>query len=153
SSGNPRYAFDTTAGRYIVLCFHVSAGDPRGQAAIGAALTRRSLFDDENFCFFGVSLDPRDESDGRLRDVIPGIRFFWGFDGKVSRLYGAIPVEANPASGSIPARRFWAVLDPTLHVSAVFPFVEDGSEAVALFAFLDALPPPMRFAGVELMAP
>src|SRR5260221_159225 len=54
TSSNPRYAFDTTAGRYLVLCFYVSAGDPRGRAAIEAALARRNLFDDESFCFFGV---------------------------------------------------------------------------------------------------
>jgi peroxiredoxin/predicted 2-oxoglutarate/Fe(II)-dependent dioxygenase YbiX len=153
SSGNPRYAFDTTAGRYIVLCFHVSAGDPRGKAAIGAALSRRELFDDVRFAFFGVSLDPRDESEGRVRERIPGVRFFYDFDGKVSRLYGAIPVGANPAGGSVAARRFWAVLDPTLRVAGVFPFADDGSEAGALFTFLDSLPPPAQFAGIELMAP
>ena len=25
---NPNYAFDTAAGRYIVMCFFLSAGDP-----------------------------------------------------------------------------------------------------------------------------
>jgi hypothetical protein len=28
STSNPSYAFDTAAGRYIVLCFFASAGDP-----------------------------------------------------------------------------------------------------------------------------
>lgn len=34
STSNPNYAFDTAAGRYIVLCFFASAGDPIGRAAM-----------------------------------------------------------------------------------------------------------------------
>ena len=30
STSNPNYAFDTTAGRYIVLCFYASAADGSG---------------------------------------------------------------------------------------------------------------------------
>jgi peroxiredoxin len=37
STKNPSYAFDPAAGRYIVLCFFVSAGDPGG-----AGLSRAS---------------------------------------------------------------------------------------------------------------
>lgn len=33
SSGNPKYAFGTAAGRYIVLCFYLTAGDVRSRAA------------------------------------------------------------------------------------------------------------------------
>jgi hypothetical protein len=45
STKNPSYAFDTAAGRYIVLCFFVSAGDPGGRGAIAGVLQNRSLFD------------------------------------------------------------------------------------------------------------
>src|SRR5262245_39815755 len=91
SPGNPNYAFDTAAGRYIVLCFFGSAADPCGRAALDAVFANRGHFDDARACFFGVSLDPADEREGRVRDSMPGLRFFWDFDGTVSRLYGAIP--------------------------------------------------------------
>lgn len=152
STINPRFAFDTAAGRYLVLCFFATAADEMGRGALAAALERRDLFDDSHASFFGVSLDPADEAEGRVREAIPGIRFFLDFDGSVSRLYGALPdAEKKPAIAE--ARRFWALLDPTLRILGVFPFAPDGSERAALFAMLEQLPPPERFAGFEVQAP
>ena len=73
SSGNPRYAFDTTAGRYIVICFYMTTRDPQARAALQAVAAHRRLFDDEHVSFFGVSLDPSDEKNGRVKEALPGI--------------------------------------------------------------------------------
>lgn len=153
STSNPRYAFDTAAGRYIVLCFFATAGDPQGRAAVEAALANRRHFDDDRACFFGVSIDPRDESEGRVREQLPGVRFFWDFDGSVSRLYGAIPRDVADIATQVPMFRTWMVLDPTLRIMRVIPFAPDGSDREAIFAYLDELPPPDRFAGFEVPAP
>src|SRR5919197_1946500 len=153
SFGNPRYAFDTAAGRYIVLCFFASAADAHSRAAVQAVLSRRGLFDDERASFFGVSLDPRDESEKRVADSYPGYRYFWDFDGTASRLYGVVPREAPPGSAQVTARRLWVVLDPTLRVLRVVPFADDRSDIPAVLAHLERLPPPARFAGFELQAP
>src|SRR5215217_3544402 len=64
SASNPRYVFDTAAGRYFVLCFYGSAAEPLGKAALDAVFANRQQFDDIRICFFGVSLDPADESSG-----------------------------------------------------------------------------------------
>lgn len=151
SGGNPTYVFDTAAGRYLVLCFFMSAGDPVGAATVRAAIDARDIFDDVSACFFGVSVDPADEREGRVRDSMPGLRFFWDFDGKISRLYGAAPDEA--ASGKVTARRFWMVLDPTMRVMATFPIGADPAERSPVFDYLRALPPPERHAGFEIPAP
>jgi predicted 2-oxoglutarate/Fe(II)-dependent dioxygenase YbiX len=45
------------------------------------------------------------------------------------------------------------VLDPTLRVLKVIPFVADGSDAAELMRCLKSLPPPSRFAGFEVQAP
>jgi len=153
STGNTSYVFDTAAGRYIVLCFLGSAEDELGRAAVQKILANRRQFDDVRLSFFGVSLDPRDEAEGRLRESLPGVRFFWDADGTVSRLYGAIPRDAEPGRRQIAFRRFWIVLDPTLRVLLVLPLSPDGSDAARLFGFLEQLPPPERFAGVEIQAP
>lgn len=150
TANNPAFAFDTVAGRYIVLCFFASAGDELGRAAIAAATTRPDVFDDRQASFFGISLDASDEAESRLRGRNPGVRFFLDFDGRVSRLYGAIPKDADPAAGRVPVRRFWVVLDPTLRVMHVSPF--DAGHA-AVIDYVAALPPPDRFAGFELQAP
>lgn len=150
STTNPRYAFDTAAGRYIVLCFFATAADEAGRAAIAAAHARRDLFDDARASFFGVTVDPADEA--RVREAIPGLRYFLDFDGSVSRRYGAQPLDAGTAAPAA-ARRFWMLLDPTLRVMEVAPFAPVGSERAAFFAMLERLPPPERFRGIEVQAP
>jgi peroxiredoxin/predicted 2-oxoglutarate/Fe(II)-dependent dioxygenase YbiX len=151
SFANPRYAFDTAAGRYVVLCFFGSAGDGHAQAAIKAVRSRATRFDDVNACFFGVSHDPADESGKRVADHYPGYRYFWDFDGTIGKLYGSLPREAD--AQALAVRRLWVILDPTLRVMKVIPFARDQSDIAEALSFLDALPPAVRFAGFDLQAP
>ncbi|WP_411877735.1 2OG-Fe(II) oxygenase [Polaromonas sp. YR568] len=152
SFANPRYSLHAAAGRYLVLCFFGSAAEPLARAAIDMALKRRDIFNDSHCSFFGISLDPGDENEKRVADSYPGYRFLWDFDTQVSRLYGvlALNADANPQGDGI--RRLWFVLDPTLRVLKVLPF-GNGSEIPALLSYLANLPPPSRFAGIELQAP
>lgn len=148
SAGNPRYSFDTAAGRYIVLCFLGSAAHPAAQAALAAAFARPGTFDDDHACFFAVSADPADESGGRLAGRIPGYRVLWDDDRAAARLYGAAPT-----SGDGPYRPRWVVIDPALRVIAVIPFAADGSDRSRLAAVLDGLPPVAEHSGIPVMAP
>jgi peroxiredoxin len=151
SGGNPRYAFDTVGGRWVVLCFFGTAGDEAGRRALAAIAAERALFDDTHACFFGVSLDPRDEA--RVAESLPGLRFFWDFDGTIARLYGAIPTQAVPNPKRLELRRFWMLLDPLLRVRRVVPFQPGGAEVPGFIADLKALPAPDKFAGIEVPAP
>jgi len=152
STSNPDFAFDTVAGRYIVLCFYGTGADEIGRGALAAFQEQhRSLFDDDKIALFGVSVDPADLAQGRAKQILPGIRHFWDFDGKVGRLYGALPHDASGVGG--PLRRFWMVLNPTLRVRAIFPFKPDGSDSGEVAAYLRALPPVVQFAGFEIPAP
>ena len=148
STTNPRYALMSAGGRYLVLGFFGSTSDEQGRKALSAIAENRPLFDDDNLCFFGVSIDPVDHEAGRLRESVPGIRYFLDFDASASRLYGAVPRNI-PANGQVGYRRFWIVLDPTLRVQARFAIEEDN----ALFSYLRSLPPPDRFAGFEVPPP
>lgn len=153
SPSNPRYAFDTVAGRYVVLSFLGTAGDAVGQRAVAAVEARKALFDDQKASFFAVTADARDESEKRLDDKLPGRRVIFDFDGSVSRLYGAAPVDGTAAGGTAPVRRLWLVLDPTLRVLKTVAFRQDGSDASEVLDYVAALPPPSRFAGFEISAP
>lgn len=154
STANPRFAFDTAAGRYLVLCFFGSAAHPGARAALEAVEANARLFDDNKISFFGVSVDPDDEAQGRVRQALPGRRYFFDFDGAVGRLYGAIPREVEEIAGArVPLRQMWIVLDPTMRVIAAVPFAADGGDRGRLFAFLERLPPVASFAGTELQAP
>jgi predicted 2-oxoglutarate/Fe(II)-dependent dioxygenase YbiX/peroxiredoxin len=154
TSANPRYAFDSAAGRYLVLCFFGTLSDGHAEAAVAAARARADVFDDAHASFFGVSVDPSDEAEGRFAERVPGLRVFWDFDGEVGRLYGAVPRDAEPTPGArVSIRRIWVVLDPTLRVLSVTPFAPDRADVARVLAEVAALPPPDRFAGVPLQAP
>lgn len=151
TSGNPTFHFDTAGGRYLVLAFVGTASDPAGAAMLRLVEEHRALFDDDRITFFGVSIDPTDESAGRMKEDLPGVRYFWDFDGAVSRLYGAAPHDA--ASGSISYRRFWMVVDPMMRVRMVLEARPDGSDRHELAGYLKALPPVDAFAGAALQVP
>jgi peroxiredoxin len=153
TSNNPRYAFESAAGRYILLGFFVTAADDQGQRAYAAMRTRPDLFDDAKIAFFGVSVDPNDEAEKRVAQHLPGYRVIWDFDTHVSRLYGSMPMEREPNERNVQARRFWVVLDPTLRVMQVLDFEDDGSDIDRLFGFLGSLPPVALFSGSDLQAP
>ena len=93
--GSGSYVFDTVGGRSILLLFFGTAANEHVQRALAALQARRGLFDDLNAAFYGVSVDPADVSESRIRPQLPGIRFFLDFDRTVSRMYGA--AEAAPS--------------------------------------------------------
>ncbi|OFW99912.1 MAG: peroxiredoxin [Alphaproteobacteria bacterium RIFCSPHIGHO2_12_FULL_63_12] len=153
TDANPRFSFDTVAGRYIVLCFFASASDPHSRAAIEAALARRDIFNDDKASFFGVSLDPSDEAAKRIADRPPGVRFFHDFDASVSALYGAAPIDAADRTGPVTAMRRWVIIDPTLRIIDVVPFAPDRSDINAALSLVEKSPPPASFPGFEVSAP
>ncbi|QYK40719.1 MAG: 2OG-Fe(II) oxygenase [Paracoccaceae bacterium] len=148
SAQNPRYAFDTAAGRYIVLCILGSAGHPAAAAAIRAAQDHAG-FDDDRACCFFVTADPADESGGRIAGRIPGLRVFWDADLTVARLYGAAPLA--PDTGPYLPR--WVVIDPQMRVIEVLPFAADGGDIGRLVACLAAQPPIGAHTGQPVQAP
>ncbi|WP_350223842.1 2OG-Fe(II) oxygenase [Rhizobium sp. CNPSo 3490] len=111
------------------------------------------MFDDVKASFFGVTIDSTDETEQRVGDRYPGYRFFLDFDGTISRLYGAIPIDAKPGDRGVPVRQIWIVIDPTMRVLKVLPFAEDGSDIEAVLSLVSALPPINRISGIELHAP
>jgi peroxiredoxin/predicted 2-oxoglutarate/Fe(II)-dependent dioxygenase YbiX len=134
-----RFTFDTVAGRYIILSFLGSAADPTAARVLTDLLARRERFDDNHASFFGVSIDPQDRERQRVRDLLPGIRFFWDFDRAVCTLYGV-----QQESGAV--RQMTYLLDPRLRVIAVLPVLPGGEGHVdAVLSLLDAqdrFPPP-----------
>jgi predicted 2-oxoglutarate/Fe(II)-dependent dioxygenase YbiX len=147
ATNNPNYLFHTLGGRYVLLCFFATAGDAAGRAALDAIAAHRPLFDYERMCAFGVTLDPADVAESRIAESVPGIRHFLDFDGTVSRQFGLLPQDGPVDPSAV--RRIWVLLDPMLRVMAVFPLAEHA----AVFATLERLPAPERFAGFEIPPP
>jgi hypothetical protein len=133
SVSNPRYVFDTAAGRYLLLGF-MPAGDV---AAVDALVAdHRALFDDERLAVFGVVRDAPTFSD--RCDSLPGVRWLLDRDEAVSRPYDMTE-----------GRTGWVLIDPSLRVLAILPL----AQSAELGALLHGLPPVAVHAGVELHAP
>jgi predicted 2-oxoglutarate/Fe(II)-dependent dioxygenase YbiX/peroxiredoxin len=118
-SGRDRFAFDTAAGRWIVLLLAGSAGRPAQRKALAEVAKRRNLFDDERAAFFGVTVDPSDETSGRIAQHRPGIRWFLDYDRAISTLYGAAGSDPDAYAAH------WLLLDPMLRVHDLAPLGEE----------------------------
>jgi peroxiredoxin len=151
STSNPRYAFHSAAGRYLVLCFFASTRDATTKQALKVIEKNKGVFNDAHASFFGVTLDSADEK--VLREELPGRRHFLDFDGTISRLYGSVPVDSRQNEANVPVVRKWVVTDPTQRVIATFAFTGADGGAAKVVAYVKNLPPPGRFAGIQLQAP
>lgn len=135
--GTDNYAFDAAAGRPLLMLFFGSAATPAAAVALAAMEGRRALFDDDRAAFFGITVDPADAAEGRIRKRIPGIRFFLDYDQAVSRAYGA----ASPPP-STAYQGHWLLLDRTLRVRGRFALHEGKAALDALAALAEAPPAP-----------
>lgn len=85
SDKNPQYAFDTAAGRNLVLTFIQPSSNT---LAMVNALSRSPLFDDQHAALFIVLPSESSTNPGELPLRIPGVRAFYDTDGAIAKLYG-----------------------------------------------------------------
>jgi len=134
SSGNPRYAFASAAGRYVLVAF-LPADDPAAQTAVTAALSgARRLLDDRFCCFFGLLRSA--DAFAAARDDLPGIRWLDDSGGDIARLWDVKTPQ-------------WLLLDPSLRVLFTAPL----TAGEAVMERLAAIPAVNDHAGVPLHAP
>jgi len=135
------YPSHLLGGRYVVLCFFGSSSSPGWQTALVAMRQRLHYLGDANLLFLGVTVDAQDAAEARLDRPAEYVSYCYDFDGRVSRMYGALPHDGPPNVTQKPFRQLWIVLDRLLRVVASIPFAADGSDAGQLLALLDRLPP------------
>jgi predicted 2-oxoglutarate/Fe(II)-dependent dioxygenase YbiX/peroxiredoxin len=133
--GNPRFAFNTVAGRPIMMLFHASGALPSGAAALATVAAHRDLFDDARASLFGVSIDASDIAERRIAQQLPGIRWFIDDDHAISKAYHAL-IEEDGKAGY---RQHWLLLDRMLRIVGSFP-IESGEVAMAALRDLIASP-------------
>ena len=124
SDVNPRFQLMSLGGRWMVMLFYGGLDHPVGRAAHDRIVARRALFDDDVAQFFGVSADPADKAKHGLANSMPGLRYFWDFDGSVTRGYGLQP---------------GGVMTPTVFLVDPFMRVADRQPAENIDAVLDSL--------------
>jgi len=135
-NSNPNYAFDSAAGRYLVLAVLSGASDAEIEAAAALAARHRAKFDDDSRSLFGL-LPDRPEWRGRLEDSVPGVR--WLYDSGAVRGLAQVP-DGPP---------HWFVIDPAMRVLAS----TGPDRAEELLTGLSHLPPPDQHGGLASHAP
>ncbi|MDQ8027281.1 MAG: 2OG-Fe(II) oxygenase [Brevundimonas sp.] len=131
---NPRYVFDTAAGRYLVLAI-VPAG-PAVDRALKIIEAGRAPFNDAHASAF-VLIVGEDEARAERQDSLPGLRFLFDPQAAVAARFDAASDER------------WLLVDPALHIMALV-----GAEGAAgLVQRVAQLPSPVRHGGFTGMAP
>jgi predicted 2-oxoglutarate/Fe(II)-dependent dioxygenase YbiX len=142
AEGNPRFAFDTIAGRWVMVLIPGSLGEPGKADRLAAMIAPHvAKLDITNAALIVIGTDPEDEKQGRLKDGT-GRRVLWDDAGNARRALRAVEEDGTLRPG-------WLLLDPALRVFGVWP-LEQGAEAMATLA---ACPAPGEHAGVPLTAP
>ncbi|WP_373481066.1 2OG-Fe(II) oxygenase [Geminocystis sp.] len=150
STSNSNYNFSTVGGRYVVICFFASMTAESSVKAVSFFCQQmRWKFNDSDFCFFGVSVDPKDRELNRIQEMMPGIRFFWDFDLQVSKQYGALEFQ----DGNILYHPFTLILDPSLRVIANIPLIDPDVHNSIVSKIINTLPFIDDYAQVPLSAP
>ncbi len=137
SNVNPDFDFASVAGRTIVLGFVGPQGMAAGQALHDAFRAEAGLFADPDRYFFAVAIGRRDGDPRQaLAERRPGMDTFWD-DGRISRLYGALPQDA--ASADFAPVTYVLGLD--LRVIAVARHPDPAEQARAILDMLRRVPP------------
>lgn len=130
---NPRFTFDSAAGRYLLIAFVRAERIEAIRALIAAHPT---TYDDVQASAFIVVVGG-DAGRAERRDSIPGLRYLFDEDAAVAALYDAASDEQ------------WLLIDPALHILSVVP----AGDAAGLVAHVARLSPPPVHGGFEAAAP
>jgi predicted 2-oxoglutarate/Fe(II)-dependent dioxygenase YbiX len=135
---NPRFAFGSLGGRYVLLAFLPPPG-PERDVALKLVAENAAAFDDDQCAFFGVLPDAESFDFAR---VSPPFRWFDDTSGQLRRLYGL-------ADGDGAADTAWVLIDPSMRILAVAAL----RHGPAIMQIVRTLGKPDDHAGLPLHAP
>jgi len=135
---NPRYTFDVSAGRYLLLALAADGDEAFVAAAEGLLAEHAARFDGEALAFFGLTRDA--DLWSRREDRLPGAR--WMLD-QPGAAFAACQASDDPSGSG------WILVDPNFRVLAALP----AGETARVSQILAGLPPVSAHAGVDLFAP
>jgi hypothetical protein len=152
TSSNPKFHFDSMAGRYLIISLMGSASIEKNAAIISHISSYKDRLDDEFASYFIVSVDSNDQSTGRIKERLPGIRCFWDFDSHISQFLGAMENMARPGE---PVNYYSStlILDPNMRVLAHIPMLDVARHNKEFDRVFSSLPPVELHAGVQMHAP
>lgn len=137
STSSPTFHFNTVAGYRIVLSFLGSSKIQPSQHVLQQFAAMQSRLEALNIPFFGVTIDPEDESLASLVESITYFKLFWDFDQAVSQLYGVCAAQAGDAQYTPTT----FVLNQNLQIVKVLPIAPNvETHAAQVLQFVENLP-------------
>lgn len=149
-----QFQFNAAAGRYVVLSFLGSTSRGASLQVVRDVERFRNEFSDDRVCFFGVMIDPSDFGEQKVREILPGVRYFKDFQHFVSQGYGAISKGLAGTQAILQYRPFTLVLDQRLRTVACIP-VEDSGEGhlASVLDIVRTLPDYAPHSDAQMQAP
>jgi peroxiredoxin len=145
-------AFDELAGRYVVLFFFGSAARSDVAETLAALGHHNDLFDRKRALLLGISNDPDDFNQGRVRPHDPSQLFLLDSSGIAAKQYGlADPATAVVATAIRPVA---FILSPALQIIEIVPLAEPAgfvTQVASLLSELLANPPRSQNAPVLIV--
>lgn len=132
---NPRYTFDTAAGRYLLLAVLTGETEARFDAVLRLIGAARNHFDDDKISVFGLIHKDAPWRE-RAADSLPGVRWLFD-DGQIREGLGGADAPG------------WVLIDPSFRVLATAGFDQGSS----VLASLPVLPEIDRHGGEPVVAP
>jgi peroxiredoxin len=139
--GDGAFNLQVAAGRWIVLSFLGSPGNPQAERELTQLLADTQTFAEDKVVFCGIFTAPPADPVPYVAMSGPAISFLADYDGAVSRLFGATQMPRT------------IVLDPMLRAVADIAWNHSGGHAATVRAVLQGLPAVDDSAGVPLTAP
>jgi peroxiredoxin/predicted 2-oxoglutarate/Fe(II)-dependent dioxygenase YbiX len=146
-------AFDEFAGRHIVLFFFGSAARPAVAEVLAEFERHKDLFDYKRALFLGISNDPGDFNEGRVRPQYAGQIYLWDTDGTAAKQYHVSALDTEVSVSTIRPVAF--ILSPTLQILEIVRLTEPAAFIGHVLSTLrDALKtPPGVLAAPVLVVP
>lgn len=135
---NPAFAFDSVAGRYVVLTFVGSASHPGVAEMLAALGARKDLFDDRHASVIALTIDRRDLDTAEPLDSPPGLHLLNDEGARIAEAYGVASAMPERRRATYSLTSF--ILDPNLRVLAVLPVGQPAQHATTLMGIIAALP-------------
>jgi peroxiredoxin len=139
--GDGAFNLQVAAGRWIVLSFLGSPGNPQAERELTQLLADTQTFAEDKVIFCGIFTAPPADPVPYVAMSGPAISFLADYDGAVSRLFGATQMPRT------------IMLDPMLRAVADIAWDHSGGHAATVRAVLQGLPAVDDAAGVPLTAP
>lgn len=139
--GEGAFNLQVAAGRWIVLSFLGSPGNPQAERELTQLLADTQTFDEDKIIFCGILAAPPADPVPYAAMSGPAISFLADYDGAVSRLFGATEMPRT------------IVLDPMLRAVADIAWDHSGGHTATVRDVLQGLPTIDDSAGVPLTAP